>query len=144
MIFNIPTDHIDAPPPPPQRMEISARTSSESGGQVNFRSTATSATPERVQPPTAEVQATESTYRLQRHEERRWTGKYERRFLDLAKKEALETITETELAELESLERMRNALKSKRSFHEILASKRQFEKADKLITALHEYLDTTR
>jgi hypothetical protein len=117
--------------------------STQPTGRQSYRIEAVAITPEREKYPFVEGSSTHSEYRLSFTEKRTWTKRDEREFLDLARKEALETLTRPELKKLETLEQTRNALTANRSFLQILSAKRQFEKAEQLITALHGYLDTT-
>lgn len=130
-------------PPPNARIEITERSVNTRNNKVSLKPTRTASTETSSREMEEVIQATAPRYNLDINENKTWSKRNERRFLDLARKEALDQITESETQELERLERMRNALNAKRTYQEILASKRQFEKAEKLITALHEYLEAT-
>lgn len=128
---------------PMGRVEIVANVTDESPRRNSFSSHDTATTPPEHESSLKECNSTVPKYKINFVEKKTWTNRDERNFLAFARKEALDTITGVEAIELEKLERMRNALKSQRSYREILAAKRQFEKTDKLIHALNEYLETT-
>jgi hypothetical protein len=67
-----------------------------------------------------------------------WSKSVGRRFRDLVRKEALDQITETELAELETLQAARRSLVSPRTPEEIISSIRQQRAMEKLVSALNE------
>lgn len=115
----------------------------ENSGRNLFCCREPATTPPKNEYVVKEGDCTTPKYIIDLVEKKSWTNRDERNFLAFARKEALDTITEVESIDLEKLERMRNALNSQRSYREILAAKLQFEKADKLIHALNEYLETT-
>lgn len=135
--------HIVDAPPPNCHLEVRESAISSKEKRVSIRPTNSAATSVGTQVVLEGIRATNPSYKLDSYQSKIWTKQNERRFLDLARKEALDSIIPSEVEELEHLERERNALNSKRSYKQILASKKQFEKAEKLITALHEYLETT-
>lgn len=142
MIYTLPPATLDAPTPK-ARVEIVARTAAESPIRNSFSSRDTATTPPQNESCLKDGNSTTPKYSIDIVEKKNWTNRDERSFLAFARKEALDTITEAEALELEKLDRMRNALNSQRSYREILAAKRQFEKTDNLISALNEYLETT-
>lgn len=117
--------------------------SGESAEKNRFQSRNVSIAPPASSSSQGEVIGTPSTYVLPTNQKRSWTKRDERRFLELAKKSALGTVTPEEASKLAQMERIRYSLNSNRSYREILAEKRRFEKADKLIHALNDYLETT-
>ena len=142
MIYSMAGASLQAPPNKP-RVEMTVNESGKSTVQNHFRPLHASVALSPTLRTSAAVNATLSAYEFAPNQKNEWTRQDERRFLDLAKKFALDTTTPAERAELERMERIRYALNSNRSFREILAEKRHFEKADKLIHALNEYLETT-
>jgi hypothetical protein len=142
MIYTLPPTTLEFSNPK-TRVEIVAKATAESPRRNSFRSRDTATTPPENETSLKEGNSTIPKYKIDFVEKKNWTKSDERKFLSYARKEALDTINEVESIELEKLDRMRNALNSQRSFREILAAKRQFEKADKLIHALNEYLETT-
>jgi len=142
MMYTLPPATLQTPTPK-SGLEISVEASTKSKGRGTFRPYAVTIAPESSEAQFMETGSTASRYRLSFSDNPSWTSRNEREFLSLARKEALDTITPPEAEKLEALDRMRNALNAKRTFREILEQKRQFQKAEKLIVALHEYLDTT-
>ena len=69
-----------------------------------------------------------------------WNDKLERRFLALAKKDALSKANADEVAELEQLEQLRNRLKSPMKFDELVWNAQHEEATQKLLSAMQEYL----
>ena len=69
-----------------------------------------------------------------------WTEKLEERFRELAKKEALATISIEECEELERLATARRQLTNPRTAKEITHEKAQSESLKRLLNALSEYI----
>ncbi|MCC5845503.1 MAG: hypothetical protein JJU05_14745 [Verrucomicrobia bacterium] len=142
MIYSLAGATLQAPPNKP-KVEMTVGESGKSAVPNRFRPLHMSVAPSQPLSGTAEISATNSTYDFSTSQKTEWTRQDERQFLDLSRKFALDSITAEERRKLECLERMRYSLNSNRSYREILAEKRHFEKADKLIHALNEYLETT-
>ncbi len=70
-----------------------------------------------------------------------WTKSMAKRFRELARKEALGTISEAELAELEQLARDRRLLQHPRTVEEVLWETKQQAVTAKLVQALREYVE---
>lgn len=73
-----------------------------------------------------------------------WTGRQERSFLDLARKEALGTITTEEEKALNEMSRQRDLLKPKLSIREIMFRRKQLEAELKLLDAAKEFFRVNR
>jgi hypothetical protein len=69
-----------------------------------------------------------------------WTDQSERRFITLAKKDALGKASPTEIIELEQLEHLRNRLKFPMKFDELVWHAQHEEATQKLLSAMQEYL----
>lgn len=72
-------------------------------------------------------------------QEAEWKNSDERKFLELARKEALETASSAEMIELEKMSLMRERFKNKLSAGEILFRRKQKTAEDALISALNQY-----
>ena len=142
MIYSMTGATLQAPPNMP-RVEMTVGESGKSAVQNRFHPLHSSVAPSPTLSTAAEVNATKSSYDFSTSQKSEWTRQDERQFLDLSRKFALDSITPDEHRKLDRLERMRYSLNSNRSYREILSEKRHFEKADKLIHALNEYLETT-
>lgn len=75
--------------------------------------------------------------------EQLWSGKDERRFVALARKEALGTISKNDLASLEQLSTQRDLLKGRLTFKEIMFRRRQAEAELRLLAAARDYLSVS-
>jgi hypothetical protein len=90
-----------------------------------------------------EDDATKYSFPISEGVEGKWSSQDEKRFLDLARKEALDTATAEEMRELEDLSRQREQKKVKLSLDEILFRRRQSELEHQLLTALREFRQLT-
>ncbi len=69
-----------------------------------------------------------------------WKGSDERKFMDLVRKEALETATDEELVHLEELSKIRSRKREKLTLKEIILRRRQREAELNLVAALSAFL----
>ncbi len=69
-----------------------------------------------------------------------WTDTHERRFLDLAGKEATSGVSATEQIELEHLSALRRSLRNRRSGEELIVEYEQRELTRDVISALSRYV----